>query len=41
MTFQRQGGYDRMNSLWVVVVGVVVITLAYRLYAKRIDRVVI
>jgi carbon starvation protein len=30
-----------MNSLWVVVVGVVVITLAYRLYAKRIDRVVI
>ena len=30
-----------MNSLWVVVVGIVVITLAYRLYAKRIDRVVI
>lgn len=30
-----------MNSLWVVVVGVVVITLAYRLYAQRIDRVVI
>ncbi|MGH9210131.1 MAG: carbon starvation CstA family protein [Acidimicrobiales bacterium] len=30
-----------MNSFWVVVVGVVVITLAYRLYAKRIDRVVI
>jgi carbon starvation protein len=30
-----------MNSLWVVVVGVVVIALAYRLYAKRIDRVVI
>jgi carbon starvation protein len=30
-----------MNSLWVVVVGVIIITLAYRLYAKRIDRVVI
>jgi carbon starvation protein len=30
-----------MNSLWVVVVGAVIITTAYRLYAKRIDRVVI
>src|SRR5881409_552073 len=29
-----------MNSLWVVVIGVAVITLAYNLYAKRIDRVV-
>ncbi len=30
-----------MNSLWVVVIGVVVIYLAYNYYAKRIDRVVI
>jgi len=30
-----------MNSLWVVVVGVVVITLAYRYYAKPIDRTII
>jgi carbon starvation protein len=30
-----------MNSLWVVVIGVVIIYLAYNLYAKRIDRVVI
>src|SRR5256886_5914468 len=30
-----------MNSLWVVVIGVVVIYLAYHFYAKRIDRVVI
>ena len=30
-----------MNSLWVVVIGVVVIYLAYNLYARRIDRVVI
>ena len=30
-----------MNSLWVVVIGVVVIYLAYNFYAKRIDRVVI
>jgi len=30
-----------MNSLWVVVIGVAVITLAYNLYAKRIDRTVI
>jgi carbon starvation protein len=30
-----------MNSFWVVVVGVVVITLAYNLYAKRIDRTVV
>jgi carbon starvation protein len=30
-----------MNTLWVVVIGVVVISLAYNLYAKRIDRTVI
>jgi carbon starvation protein len=30
-----------MNSLWVVVIGFVVIYLAYTLYARRIDRVVI
>ncbi len=30
-----------MNSLWVVVIGFVVIYLAYNLYARRIDRVVI
>ncbi len=30
-----------MNSLWVVLVGAVVIYLAYNFYAKRIDRVVI
>jgi carbon starvation protein len=30
-----------MNSLWVVVIGIVVIFLAYNFYAKRIDRVVI
>jgi carbon starvation protein len=30
-----------LNSLWVVVIGVVVIYLAYNYYAKRIDRVVI
>src|SRR5688572_20283902 len=30
-----------MNTLWVVVIAVVVIYLAYRLYAKRIDRQVI
>jgi carbon starvation protein len=30
-----------MNSLWVVVIGVVVIYLAYNFYAKRIDREVI
>lgn len=30
-----------MNSLWVVVIGAVVIYLAYNYYAKRIDRVVI
>src|SRR5438093_6472848 len=30
-----------MNSLWVVVIGVVVIYLAYNVYARRIDRVVI
>jgi len=30
-----------MNSLWVVVIGVAVITLAYNFYAKRIDRSVI
>ncbi len=30
-----------MNSLWVVVIGIVVIYLAYNYYAKRIDRVVI
>jgi carbon starvation protein len=30
-----------MSSLWIVVIGVVVIYLAYTFYAKRIDRVVI
>lgn len=30
-----------MNSLWVVVIGLVVIYLAYKLYAKQIDRRVI
>jgi carbon starvation protein len=30
-----------VNSLWVVVIGVVVIYLAYNFYAKRIDRTVI
>jgi carbon starvation protein len=30
-----------MNSLWVVVIGVVVIYLAYNFYARRIDRAVI
>ena len=30
-----------MNSLWIVVIGAVVIYLAYNYYAKRIDRVVI
>jgi carbon starvation protein len=30
-----------MNSLWVVVIGAVVIYLAYNFYAKRIDRTVI
>jgi carbon starvation protein len=30
-----------MNSLWVVVIGAVVIYLAYTLYARRIDRTVI
>ena len=30
-----------MNTLWVVVIGVVVIYLAYNFYAKRIDRDVI
>jgi len=30
-----------MSSLWVVVIGVVVIYLAYNFYARRIDRVVI
>jgi carbon starvation protein len=30
-----------MNSLWVVVIGFVVIYLAYNFYARRIDRVVI
>ena len=30
-----------MNSLWVVLVGAVIIYLAYRFYAKRIDRTVI
>lgn len=30
-----------MSSLWVVVIGVVVIYLAYNFYAKRIDRTVI
>jgi carbon starvation protein len=30
-----------MNSLWVVLIGVVVIYLAYNFYARRIDRVVI
>ena len=30
-----------MSSLWIVVIGVVVIYLAYTLYAKRIDRTII
>jgi carbon starvation protein len=30
-----------MSSLWIVVIGVVVIYLAYNFYARRIDRVVI
>ena len=30
-----------MNTLWIVVIGGVVIYLAYNFYAKRIDRVVI
>src|SRR5256712_6588172 len=30
-----------MSSLWIVVIGVVVIYLAYTLYARRIDRTVI
>jgi len=30
-----------MSSLWIVVIGVVVIYLAYTFYAKRIDRTVI
>src|SRR6266487_2276913 len=30
-----------MSSLWVVVIGIAVIYLAYNLYAKRIDRTVI
>jgi len=30
-----------MNTLWVVVLGVLTIVLAYNLYAKRIDREVI
>ena len=30
-----------MNSLWIVVIGVVVIYLAYNFYAKQIDRAVI
>jgi carbon starvation protein len=30
-----------LNSLWIVVIGAVVIYLAYNFYAKRIDRVVI
>jgi carbon starvation protein len=30
-----------MNSLWVVVVGAVIITVAYRVYARRIDRNII
>jgi carbon starvation protein len=30
-----------LNSLWIVVIGIVVIYLAYNFYAKRIDRVVI
>jgi carbon starvation protein len=30
-----------MNSLWIVVIGVVVIYLAYNFYAKRIDRDII
>jgi carbon starvation protein len=30
-----------MNSLWIVVIGAVVIYLAYNLYARRIDRTVI
>jgi len=30
-----------VNTLWIVVIGGVVIYLAYNFYAKRIDRVVI
>ena len=30
-----------MNTLWIVVIGAVVIYLAYNYYAKRIDRDVI
>ncbi|MGB7541525.1 MAG: carbon starvation CstA family protein [Burkholderiales bacterium] len=30
-----------MNTLWIVVIGVLTIYLAYNLYAKRIDRYVI
>src|SRR5438094_9196588 len=30
-----------MSSLWIVVIGIVVIYLAYTLYARRIDRTVI
>jgi carbon starvation protein len=30
-----------MNTLWIVVIGVLTIYLAYNLYAKRIDRNVI
>ena len=30
-----------MSALWVVVIGLVVSTVMYRLYAKRIDRQVI
>src|SRR6266446_884495 len=30
-----------MSSLWIVVIGVVVIYLAYTLYARRIDRTII
>jgi len=37
--FGKEG--EGMNSLWVVVIGVAVIYLAYNFYAKRIDRVVI
>src|SRR5436189_6045865 len=36
----KHGGL-RMSSLWIVVIGVVVIYLAYTFYAKRIDRTVI
>src|SRR2546422_1620941 len=35
----KHGGL-RMSSLWIVVIGVVVISLAYPFYAKRIDRTV-